>query len=60
LIEGLERQTYKPGSTTPDKDSGYDHANDALGYLIDYLFPVKRDRDPAMRQPTRWGHGIEK
>lgn len=58
LIEGLERQTYKPGSTTPDKDSGYDHGNDALGYMIDYLFPVTRDRDPNMIQPRRWGHGI--
>lgn len=58
LIEGLERQTYKPGSTTPDKDSGYDHMNDALGYMVDYLFPVTRDRDPNMIQPRRWGHGI--
>jgi len=57
-IEGLERQTYKPGTTTPDKDSGYDHMNDALGYMVDYLFPVKRDRDPNMVQPRRWGHGI--
>jgi hypothetical protein len=57
-IEGLERQTYKAGSTTPDKDSGYDHMNDALGYMVDYLFPVKRDRDPHMVQPARWGHGI--
>ena len=58
LIEGLERQTYKPGSTQPDKDSGYDHANDALGYMVDYLFPVTRDRDPQQKQPHRWGHGI--
>ena len=57
-IEGLERQTYKPGTTTPDKDSGYDHMNDALGYMVDYLFPVKRDKDPNMVQPARWGHGI--
>ena len=57
-IEGLERQTYKAGTTTPDKDSGYDHMNDALGYMVDYLFPVKRDRDPNMVQPRRWGHGI--
>jgi hypothetical protein len=57
-IEGLERQTYKAGSTTPDKDSGYDHMNDALGYMVDYLFPVKRDRDPNMVQPARWGQRI--
>ena len=57
-IEGLERQTYKAGTTTPDKDSGYDHMNDALGYMVDYLFPVRRDKDPNMVQPRRWGHGI--
>ena len=58
LLEGLEKQTYKPGSVTPDKDSGYDHGNDALGYMVDYLFPVRRDRDATIVQPQRWGHGI--
>jgi PBSX family phage terminase large subunit len=57
-IEGLERQTYKPGTTTPDKDNDYNHMMDALGYMVDYLFPVKRDRDPNMVQPSRWGHSI--
>lgn len=57
-IEGLERQTYKEGSTQPDKDSGYDHMNDALGYMVDYLFPVRRDVDPALTQPRRWTHGL--
>ena len=57
-IEGLERQTYKEGTSQPDKDSGYDHMNDALGYLVDYLFPVRRDIDPALTVPQRWGHRI--
>ena len=57
-IEALERQVYKPGSTQPDKDGGYDHMNDALGYLVDYLFPVRRDVDPALLEPQRWGHRI--
>ena len=55
-IEGLERQTYKPGTTQPDKDSGYDHQMDALGYLVDYLFPVRRDAQPFT--PQRWGHQL--
>ena len=55
-IEGLERQTYKPGTTQPDKDSGYDHQMDALGYLVDYLFPVRRDAQPFA--PQRWGHQL--
>lgn len=41
LIEGLERQAYdKHGE--PDKSSGFDHANDALGYLVTYKFPIHR------------------
>jgi phage terminase large subunit len=53
-IEGLERHTYKDGSTQPDKDSGYDHMMDALGYMVDYLFPVKRDTS-HIEQPKTWG-----
>jgi len=51
-IKSLERQTYKEGTSQPDKDSGYDHMNDALGYLVDYLYPIKREHD--IPQPTRW------
>ena len=57
-IEGLERQTYKEGTSQPDKDGGYDHMNDALGYMIDYIFPVRRDIDPDLIQPGRWGHQL--
>lgn len=57
-IEGLERHTYKEGTTQPDKNSGYDHQMDALGYMIDYLFPVRRDIDPILTAPQRWGHAI--
>lgn len=54
-IEGLERQTYKEGTTTPDKESGYDHQMDALGYMVDYLFPIRKDTSD-IQQPRRWGH----
>lgn len=57
-IEGLERHTYKEGTTQPDKTTGYDHQMDALGYMIDYLFPVRREIDPALVAPQRWGHAI--
>lgn len=52
VIKSLERQTYKEGTNQPDKDSGFDHMNDALGYLVDYLYPIKRQYDTI--QPTRW------
>lgn len=57
-IEGLERQVYKEGSSQPDKDGGYDHMNDAIGYMVDYLFPVRRDVAPDSTQPRRWGHAL--
>ena len=52
VIRSLERQTYKEGTSQPDKDSGFDHMNDALGYLIDFLYPIKRQYD--IPQPIRW------
>lgn len=58
MIECLERQTYKENSSQPDKDSGYDHLNDALGYAVDYLFPVRRNIDPELMRPQRWGHQL--
>ena len=50
-IKSLERQTYKEGTSIPNKD-GFDHMNDALGYLVEYLFPVRTEYDTP--QPTRW------
>ena len=47
LIECLEKQTYKEGSNIPDKDSGFDHMNDALRYMIEFLFPIKGPTIPA-------------
>lgn len=57
-LEGLERHTYKEGTTQPTKDSGYDHMMDALGYMVDYIFPVRRDKDPNAVELQRWGHNI--
>ena len=43
VIKSIERQIYKEGSHIPDKDSGFDHFNDALGYLIEYNYPIRRN-----------------
>jgi len=51
-IKSIERQIYKEGTHIPEKDCGYDHMNDALGYLIEYLYPLKRNFAPS--QPKRW------
>jgi hypothetical protein len=52
-IQSLERQVYKEGTSQPDKDSGFDHMNDALGYLVEFLYPVAREYDKP-KQPARW------
>ena len=52
VIKSIERQIYKEGTHVPDKDSGYDHFNDALGYMIEYNFPLRRDFKP--NKPRRW------
>jgi hypothetical protein len=51
----LERQVYKSGTSVPDKDSGFDHQNDALGYLVAHLSPIKKKvRETTI--PTRFTH----
>jgi hypothetical protein len=50
-IESLERQTYKEGTSQVNKD-GYDHMNDALGYAVDYLFPIRKQYEAE--PPQRW------
>ena len=52
LIKSVERQVYKENTHVPDKESGYDHFNDALGYFIEYVYPLRRDFKP--NKPTRW------
>ena len=50
VIKSIERQIYKEGTHIPDKDSGFDHMNDALGYLIEFNFPIKRNFTPTAQK----------
>jgi hypothetical protein len=52
LIKGLQRQIYKENTNIPDKEDGFDHMNDALGYMIDYLKPLTTQAN--FSSPTRW------
>ena len=52
-INSLDKHTFKEGTGIPDKDTGFDHAFDALSYHIAYVFPLKKDREEE--QPGRWG-----
>ncbi len=40
FTEALEKQAYDKNGE-PDKTSGFDHLNDAAGYMIFYRFPVR-------------------
>ena len=55
-IKSLQQFCYKENTQVPDKDSGLDHMFDALTYAIEYLFPVRRDREEQL--PQRWGHSL--
>ena len=52
-IKSLLNYSYKENTQIPDKDSGFDHSFDALTYPIEYMFPVKRQRET--QPPQRWG-----
>jgi hypothetical protein len=43
VIKSLSRHTYKENSQIPDKDNGLDHMSDAVGYGVEFLFPVTRE-----------------
>ena len=55
-IEGLERQTYKEGTQIPDKSSEYDDINDALGYFVVGVAPIRREK--TVEQPSAWRRKI--
>jgi PBSX family phage terminase large subunit len=54
-IESLEKFSFKEGTQVPDKDSGFDHMFDAMSYYVAFRWPIKRDIDPDLLQPQRWG-----
>ena len=51
-INSLERLLYKEGTSVPEKNSGLDHISDALGYAIDWLYPVRTIYKPT--EQRRW------
>jgi len=54
-IKSLKNWTYKENSMIPEKGE-WDHACDSLGYLIEFLFPIKKEYAPSV--PQRFGHKI--
>jgi hypothetical protein len=42
IIESLEQTIYKKGTREVDKAGDIEHMTDALGYPVEYMFPVKK------------------
>lgn len=49
----LNKLSYREGSNDQDKNSGLDHMPDALGYMVEYLYPITRVQPPRV-EPSRW------
>ena len=47
LLNSISKQVYKEGTSLPDKQGGFDHMNDALGYLVSYLYPITTNYESA-------------
>ena len=52
MIKGLQRQIYKENTNIPDKEEGYDHMNDAIGYLTEIVKPLTTNYRNF--KPQRW------
>ncbi len=42
LIQSLDQTMYVKGSRQIDKDADIEHSSDALGYPVEYMFPVRK------------------
>tara|TARA_B100000029_G_scaffold491726_1_gene552244 strand:+ start:1360 stop:2595 length:1236 start_codon:yes stop_codon:yes gene_type:complete len=54
VINSLSRMTYKEGTSVPDESDGLDHMADALGYMVEMLLPITRNRINNNTQPATW------
>ena len=45
IIKGLRSHTYKEGTRQPEKNGAndYSHFNDAIGYMVNNLYPMRVD-----------------
>lgn len=53
LIKAMEKMSYKEGTNIPDLNNDYNHISDAIGYAIEFQYPVARERKQEA-QPQRW------
>ena len=46
LLNSIQKQCFKEGTNVPEAGI-HSHMNDALGYLISFLFPINRYHEPS-------------
>lgn len=51
--KGLATVQYKSGSTFLEEDSDYQHITTAIGYCIDYEWPIRREHKTADFKPLK-------
>tara|TARA_R110002012_G_scaffold305305_2_gene509386 strand:+ start:364 stop:1608 length:1245 start_codon:yes stop_codon:yes gene_type:complete len=51
-VNSISKNVFKEGTMLPDKTQGFDHMNDALGYLISFLYPIRTTYETE--QPQRY------
>ena len=54
--KGLATVQLKDGSSFLENETEYQHITTAIGYFIDYEFPIKKVYE--VKAPQRWGHAI--
>ncbi len=52
ITKGLQRQIYKENTNIPDKEQGFDHMNDSIGYMLEIIKPLTRNNTNF--KPQRW------
>ena len=54
VIRSLSRQIYKEGTTIPDNNENLSHMADAVGYLVEYIYPVVRSINNTTAGTKTW------
>lgn len=55
IINGLRKHVYKEGTRLPEKDGAndYSHFNDAVGYMINNLYPMRYVSNQSFKRISR-------
>lgn len=54
--KGLSTVQFKEGSTFLEEDSQYQHITTAIGYCVDFEWPIRRERNTEQEEPKPTKH----